>query len=648
MCADSYCSNSAFARVQKGFGQVYARICRAYTWRKPFCTLVKADFAQYESAHIETYMRRCLAYGILPGFFDISPSGAHPGSSYWVHPEWYDRDRPLFRRYMPLARELAAAGWSPVADFGAAGDGAYAESFGPGQGGLTFLTVSTDPGEKPEEEQTVKAALGEGAAPRDGLAVELLTGRIEPAGREVEMRMKGDDVVVWAVGEREAQAAACLDRARDVLGARRRYVEACKSAGTTLTPWSPYADGGGRMASPGHEGRYCLEASAAEAGGMAGASQTFVTQHKEPQRLIISAWSKAENVTGEKDGNYALYVDCYYTDGTALYGQTVQFATGTHDWEYGERVLEPAKPVRNVNVYLLFRGNHTGRVWFDDVRVALADKPEENLVRRPGFEPAEGRPLVEGATAAGINEQLAGLETALAAGPGKVDFAAAFRTLDAVEKAAREADWGPDTDRTVRDVEDLRWHLRLAQACLAGKPQSGQRASRITDHVALAVARRATGVMQYTARAGKVPPGTQVAVDSLYDGYSAAPLTDGEINPTSAHWTDVAWASEDTDTPHWVELRLPAPTRVDEVRVWWARDSGKLWASRDIVLQERRGEEWVTLEAQDVCADPDRGLTTVRLEGARLQRLRILQGARGGPIERLGIMWISEVEVEGG
>lgn len=31
--------------------------------------------------------------------------------------------------------------------------------------------------------------------------------------------------------------------------------------------------------------------------------------------------------------------------------------------------IEPAKPIRNVNVYLLLRG-HRGTVWFDDLFVA--------------------------------------------------------------------------------------------------------------------------------------------------------------------------------------------------------------------------------------------------------------------------------------
>jgi hypothetical protein len=63
------------------------------------------------------------------------------------------------------------------------------------------------------------------------------------------------------------------------------------------------------------------------------------------------------------------YVDIYYTDGTPLYGRTIDWQTGTTGWQYGEMTIEPAKPIRNVNVCLLLRG-HAGTTWFDDLFVA--------------------------------------------------------------------------------------------------------------------------------------------------------------------------------------------------------------------------------------------------------------------------------------
>ncbi|HEC75800.1 MAG TPA: hypothetical protein ENI33_00885, partial [Thermoplasmatales archaeon] len=52
--------------------------------------------------------------------------------------------------------------------------------------------------------------------------------------------------------------------------------------------------------------------------------------------------------------------------------QTAQFSTGTHDWEYSEKIIELQKPVQYLCVYALFR-YHTGRVWFDDVKIVKTD-----------------------------------------------------------------------------------------------------------------------------------------------------------------------------------------------------------------------------------------------------------------------------------
>ncbi len=642
--------------INMGRGQ--SRAIRAYAYTKPFCTLVKADFRQYTSAHIETYMRRCAAYGILFGFFDISPSGDNPGSSYWEHPEWFDRDRRLFRRYMPLAREIARAGWQPVPEAMVDGGTVYIERFGPRESGLTYLTLSTDPGEEggttgAARDVTVRLSQPLQDKVQGGLAVELITGHIEPAGVALRTSLGAEDLQVWALGDRGTQAATCVERARDLLERRDRYIEASRLAGTSLSPWRPYGEGGAKIVSPGREGGLCLEANLDKPGGAAGASQSFDLNQEHPAPLIASAWSKAENVTGVQDSGYALYVDCYYTDGTALYGQTVEFATGTHEWQYGERLLKPEKPIARVNVYLLFRGNHTGRVWYDDVRVALADKPEENLLRRPGFEVAEGRPLVEEREPGGINEQFTRLRALLTSPAGPWNFAVAEQILAAIETAVRRANWGADGERTLRDVEDLRWHLRLAEACDTGRSQAAQRPSRLTEQATLGAERKAApGVGEYTARSGKVPPGTVVLVDSLYDGYSALPLTDGLINPAEANWAKVAWASDENEKAHWIELRLPQPRVVKEVRLWWAKDAGTqpgtftLWVSREVTLQVWRKGEWVPVDGQDVHTDAERGVTVIRVTSLKAQRVRVYQPPLGGPADRKGLMWVSEVEIE--
>ena len=56
-----------------------------------------------------------------------------------------------------------------------------------------------------------------------------------------------------------------------------------------------------------------------------------------------------------------------YADGTNLYQATARFEPGTHDWQYASVIVPVPKAVARFSIHLLFHGNHTGTVWFDDV-----------------------------------------------------------------------------------------------------------------------------------------------------------------------------------------------------------------------------------------------------------------------------------------
>lgn len=88
--------------------------------------------------------------------------------------------------------------------------------------------------------------------------------------------------------------------------------------------------------------------------------------------ILIAGWSKCENVSGEPDNNYSVYVDFYSIEGMPWYGRTTKFSTGTHDWEYSATIHNPPILVSIGRVYCLFRG-HTGTVWFDNIFVGEVD-----------------------------------------------------------------------------------------------------------------------------------------------------------------------------------------------------------------------------------------------------------------------------------
>ena len=83
---------------------------RAMAGTRPYGFLLNTNFDNLTSAMTEQYMRDCLFYGIYPSMFSHNASEGN----YFETEALYDRDRPLFQRYIPLVKTLSAAGWHPL------------------------------------------------------------------------------------------------------------------------------------------------------------------------------------------------------------------------------------------------------------------------------------------------------------------------------------------------------------------------------------------------------------------------------------------------------------------------------------------------------------------------------------------------------
>jgi hypothetical protein len=146
--------------------------------------------------------------------------------------------------------------------------------------------------------------------------------------------------------------------------------------------WNPYQNGfiydtsGINIKS----GKRSVHVISADSTLMYGVYTKVILNQTKPHEMILSGWSKANNVTGVANNDYSLYVDAYYTDGTPLYGQCAQFSTGTHDWQYSEKRIYPMKPLSYLNLYCLFR-KHRGEIWYDHISVkdATMVKVKENI-----------------------------------------------------------------------------------------------------------------------------------------------------------------------------------------------------------------------------------------------------------------------------
>jgi hypothetical protein len=159
---------------------------RAMCGPKPYCFLMNTHFPAWPAELTEKFMKRSLAYGMFPGFFSADASTGH----YFSQPALYNRDRPLFKKYIPLCKRVAEAGWQPLTRARSNHPRIYVERFGE-----KLLTVFHDaPGATTQEPQPVTITL-EGL--RAKFVRELLSGRtLALRDGQIELSLAPEDVAV--------------------------------------------------------------------------------------------------------------------------------------------------------------------------------------------------------------------------------------------------------------------------------------------------------------------------------------------------------------------------------------------------------------------------------------------------------------------
>jgi len=140
-----------------------------------------------------------------------------------------------------------------------------------------------------------------------------------------------------------------------------------------------------------------------------------------------------------------------------------------------------------------------------------------------------------------------------------------------------------------------------------------------------------------------------IAVDSSYNGYSPAPLTDGEIDVRKIarmRYNKGNWSSDETPAPHWIEFAFDQPVSLAAVYVFWGYDRKRFVPSRHVELQtvDDKGA-WRTISTLESGNDYDRAAFS--FAPLKTARARILQPAQQGPTNRPFVMWVREIKVFG-
>jgi len=137
-------------------------------------------------------------------------------------------------------------------------------------------------------------------------------------------------------------------------------------AGGGFRFWESYGQGYTPDRTVVHGGRAALRCDCSSDHAATGAKQIIRYARPDRRPVFVSGWSRARDVVG--NGDYSIYLDIIYADGTPWWAQTCPFTPGTHGWEYQSRIFYPARPVREIRVYILLRRT-TGSAWFDDIEI---------------------------------------------------------------------------------------------------------------------------------------------------------------------------------------------------------------------------------------------------------------------------------------
>lgn len=152
---------------------------RTASYHKPYLLLLNTDFSKVGFEKLSLYFERCLFYGIYPSMFSVNAAD-HP---YWENPALYNRDRPLFQKYVPLVQTLSAAGWEPITWARSSSSGVWLERYG-----TSYLSV-----------------LNAGSAPLES-AISVDTMRLFPAARRGDRLMVRDLVMGQDIADVPCQA----------------------------------------------------------------------------------------------------------------------------------------------------------------------------------------------------------------------------------------------------------------------------------------------------------------------------------------------------------------------------------------------------------------------------------------------------------
>jgi len=344
---------------------------RSIAYHKPFLTLLKGNYEKaIGHAEIELFMKRALAYGIFPGFFDWPPSGLGPGGRYWDHPEYYERDRDLFRKYLPLCQALSKAGWEPVTYARSSVEKVYVERFGPGEDGVIFLTLLNEDNQTHETTLTIDLKQL-GLSPGKTKCVEMLSGNMVPltesAGQAVTLlTLPSEGVAMLRLCSPQQAAAQRMEWAEEVVELGRKMREVDRQKPPVAVHWRPLKGWYGREKA----GDSNILVFGGERKEEQQCSQWAMLFQPKPAPVTLTVRAAGENIVGS--GSPQIQCRAAWVSPSFTHDELLRFELpkGTYDWREFTFTIPTTQALRAIEVIPTFPGSLSGKLKLASIRLA--------------------------------------------------------------------------------------------------------------------------------------------------------------------------------------------------------------------------------------------------------------------------------------
>ncbi len=358
---------------------------RATTYHKPFLTLLKGNYEQkIARPEMELFHKRCLAYGVFPGFFDWPPSGLGPGGRYWYHSRYYERDRDIFRKYQPLCRDLAMAGWEPVTYARSSEPQVFVERFGPTREGIVWLTLLNEDSHPHKTSLTIDAkALKLDAATVK--AVDVVTGapidlKLRAGVLSADLEIPSDGVMALQITHPHVAAHWRVEKAVETLdrGVLMRQVD--KGKPPILVHWLPQGKTYSReMVDAKTNLVFEGDGNSAQSAG-----QWVMFFQPKAEQIKLHVRASGQDLVGSKG---SIGVSCRLAWVTPSYThyetRFFDLDTGTYDWRDFEFTIDSEHALRSIYLTPTIGKSVQGALKLG--QVSLSDINREEYVIDPEF-----------------------------------------------------------------------------------------------------------------------------------------------------------------------------------------------------------------------------------------------------------------------